>query len=111
MRSFTDGGTLECLQISASAPLLQGVKRAVRVSIIAMGAASLAPKVEPVAAEGAAPEEPKVGSIPLHYTLSLTHLSTDDLLKDSCSFHCQHESMCVPIYLKIMGVTPAARCH
>ena len=30
--------------MSASAPLLQGVKKAVRVSVIAMGAAPLAPK-------------------------------------------------------------------
>ncbi len=32
------------LQASASAPLLQGVKKAVRVSVIAMGPAPLAPK-------------------------------------------------------------------
>ena len=50
-----------CAQISASAPLLQGVKKAVRVSIIAVGAAPLAPKVQPVLADAAAtPEEPKV---------------------------------------------------
>ncbi|CAL8467005.1 g6541 [Coccomyxa elongata] len=47
-------------QVSASAPLLQGVKRAVRVSIVAMGAAPLAPKEQPVAKDPARPEEPKV---------------------------------------------------
>lgn len=49
-------------QVSASAPLLQGVKRAVRVSIVAMGAAPLAPKEQPLAKDPAKPEEPKVCS-------------------------------------------------
>lgn len=51
-----------CAQVSASAPLLQGVKRAVRVSIVAMGAAPLAPKEQPVTTDPAKPVEPKVRS-------------------------------------------------
>ena len=41
---LVDGLRQVVLQVSASAPLLQGVKKAVRVSVIAMGAAPLAPK-------------------------------------------------------------------
>ena len=48
------------LQGSASAPLLQGVKKAVRVSVIAMGAAPLAPKEPELAAEPSVLKDEKV---------------------------------------------------
>lgn len=48
------------MQTSASAPLLQGVKKAVRVSVIAMGAAPLAPKEPEKAPETTALTEEKV---------------------------------------------------
>ena len=48
------------MQTSASAPLLQGVKKAVRVSVIAMGAAPLAPKEPEKAPETTALIEDKV---------------------------------------------------
>ena len=48
------------MQTSASAPLLQGVRKAVRVSVIAMGAAPLAPKEPVQAADVTALTEEKV---------------------------------------------------
>ena len=46
------------LQASASAPLLQGVRKAVRVSVVAMGAAPLAPPGrEPGADQGPSTDE------------------------------------------------------
>ena len=48
------------LQGSASAPLLQGVKKAVRVSVIAMGAGPLAPKEPGPAAEPSVLRDEKV---------------------------------------------------
>lgn len=53
-------GTVYVLQVSASAPLLQGVKKAVRVSVIAMGAAPLAPKEPEQVPDPSAPKEEKV---------------------------------------------------
>ena len=51
------------MQTSASAPLLQGVRKAVRVSVIAMGAAPLAPKEPEQAAVATTLTEEKVACL------------------------------------------------
>lgn len=75
------------VQTSASAPLLQGAKKAVRVSMIAMGAAPLAPKApepEPEP-EALALKEEKVSHLILVCQQMLFCCTTPSVVMCSCT--------------------------